>query len=125
MDMKTNRGKIWHENPLTIVPKVAEYLALASTLHVTSSSTLYCRANQLSFELAMVLPAELYAHIVQAIANPTPDHNTCTAAIAMRAWLGQQETRNPLMADNIARHAPGAGQKNREVLKGGKHNESA
>ena len=50
--------------------KVAEYLAFARQLNEESSMNDWVRANQLSWELAMWLPEEIYNAMVQAIANP-------------------------------------------------------
>lgn len=86
---------------------VAEYLALATVLTSQSSPEEYRRANELSWILAMLLPAKIYKHIVLSISSPNEKNNRLTAVIAVREHLGGTD----LTADDIAFHAPGAGGK--------------
>ena len=69
------------------------------------------RANQLSWELAMWLPEEIYIEAVNAIKNPIETCNALTAVVAVRKLLlGDQA--GSLNQAQIAFHAPGIG-KNR------------
>jgi len=89
--------------------KVAEYLALASQLKKDSSEADYIRANQLSWELAMWLPAEIYNQIMDAIVNPNDGANILTAVIGVRKLLLGHHA-GMLGSCNVGIHAPGAGE---------------
>src|SRR5690348_14203445 len=52
---------------------IAEYLALASALRDDSPQSNYQRANQLAFQLAMELDADLWRIVVRAVASGTVD----------------------------------------------------
>jgi hypothetical protein len=90
--------------------RVAEYLALARSLKVDSTESEYRKANQMSWELAMWLPEEVYKEMVNAIAKPNKDANELTTVISVRSLL-LQDKAGGLKADDIAHHAPGIGQK--------------
>lgn len=88
--------------------RVAEYLALARNLKEDSPSTDYQKANQLSWELAMWLPEDIYKEMVSSIATPNGKTNELSTVISVRRLLLQKEAGN-LTPDNIAHHAPGIG----------------
>lgn len=88
--------------------RAAEYLALAHRLKADSLQPDYERANQLSWELAMWLPTELYKKMTQAIASPSQDNNVLTVIIECRKLL-LKESAGTLNSESIASHAPGIG----------------
>jgi hypothetical protein len=99
-------------NALTIkiAEKIAEYLALLTQLDVKSPPEFFRRANQLSWELAMILPEEIYLEIAIAATNSGTEHNHCTAIIlARKAMLGV--VAGKLSPDHIVGHSPKAGNK--------------
>lgn len=100
----------WNRKVQEQATRVAEYLALARRLKKDSPETDYERANQLSWELAMWLPEEIYKQMTRAIATPGPDVNELTVSIAVRKLLLGDKAGN-LGPDNIAHHAPGIGKK--------------
>ena len=93
---------------MTTTEKIAEYLALAPTLEVSSSKAEYRRANELAYELAMTLPADVYREIVWAITNPGERYNPLTACIKTREVIMKLDG---LDANELAHHAPGIGKK--------------
>lgn len=98
----------WNRKVQEQAARVAEYLALARRLKEDSPELDYERANQLSWELAMWLPEEIYKQMTLAIATPSPDVNELTVSIAVRKLLLGDKAGN-LEPDNIAHHAPGIG----------------
>lgn len=91
--------------------KLADYLVLASQLKVNASPKEYHLANALSFELAMVLPAELYRSIGRALSTPSNKHNVMSVVVeARRLAMGIPMAGN-LTANDVIGHAPGAGRK--------------
>jgi hypothetical protein len=88
--------------------RVAEYLALARNLKENSSDTDYRTANQLSWELAMWLPEDIYKEMVSSIATPNEKTNELTTVVSVRKLLLHNRAGN-LTAENVARHAPGIG----------------
>jgi hypothetical protein len=100
----------WERKVQEQAARVAEYLALARRLKETSSEKDYERANQLSWELAMWLPEEIYKKMVQAIAAPNKDDNELEVAISVRKLLLGDKAEN-LSSKDIAHHAPGIGKK--------------
>lgn len=90
--------------------KVWEYLAIARILKEDSSEEEYKKANQLSRELAMRLPSELYKKTTNAIVNPTEENNPLSAVIEVRKLL-LKDNAGDLTSDNIAHNAPGIGRK--------------
>ena len=100
----------WNRKVQEQAARVAEYLALARRLKEDSPETDYERANQLSWELAMWLPEEIYKQMTLAIAIPGPEVNELTVSIAVRKLLLGDKAGN-LESANIAHHAPGIGKK--------------
>jgi hypothetical protein len=98
----------WNRKVQAQAERVAEYLALARRLKEESPESDYERADQLSWELAMWLPAEVYRQTTRAIATPSESENALTVIIAVRkVLLGNRAGQ--LVADDIAHHAPGIG----------------
>ena len=98
----------WNRKVQEQAARVAEYLALARRLKETSSESDYEHANQLSWELAMWLPEDIYKEATMAIARPNEGTNELTATISVRRLLLGKGAGN-LTADDIALHAPGIG----------------
>jgi len=90
--------------------RVAEYLALARNIKENSPDSDYRKANQLSWELAMWLPEDIYKEMVNAIVKPSDITNELTTVLSVRSLL-LKERAGKLMPDNIAHHAPGIGKK--------------
>jgi len=102
----------WNRKVQEQAARVAEYLALARRLKDTSSESDYEHANQLSWELAMWLPDEIYKQMTTAIVRPNQDVNPLSVAISVRKLLLGGKAGN-LGPDDVAHHAPGIGKKNR------------
>lgn len=105
---------LWDQKIRVEAGKVAEYLSLVNDLP-DNKSTLeaandYRRANQLTWELAMWLPDETYKSVVKSIVYPDEKTNTLSTIIQVREILLGNASGN-LNQDNIAFHAPGAGQR--------------
>ena len=98
----------WNRKVQSQAARVAEYLALARRLRESSPGADYERANQLSWELAMWLPDEVYRQMTRAIVNPNETVNELTVTIAVRKLL-LADKAGDLDADEIAHHAPGIG----------------
>jgi hypothetical protein len=92
---------------LDLAEKVAQYLVLAGTLDKTSPHEDYDRANELSLELAMLLPGPLYRCMVEAAAHPNGKVNPASVAVMMRSELVALD-EGVLTAEQVAFHAPGA-----------------
>ena len=90
--------------------RVAEYLALARNLKEDSPDSDYRKANQLSWELAMWLPEDIYKEMVGAIASPSKGTNELTTVVSVRSLLLKDKAGH-LTSENIAHHAPGIGKK--------------
>lgn len=90
--------------------RVAEYLALARGLKEDSPDSDYRKANQISWELAMWLPEDIYKEMVGAIVAPSEKANELTTTISVRKLLLKEKAGN-LAPENIAHHAPGIGKK--------------
>ena len=90
--------------------RVAEYMALARRLTIASLETDYERANQLSWELAVWLPDEIYKQMTTAIMQSNPDVNELSVTISVRKIL-LGEKAGSLSAVDIAHHAPAIGEK--------------
>ena len=90
--------------------RVAEYLALARSLKEDSPDSDYRKANQMSWELAMWLPEDIYKKMVSAIVTPSEKANELTTVISVRSLLLKEKAGN-LTSENIAHHAPGIGKK--------------
>lgn len=91
---------------LDLAEKVAQYLVLASTLDKTSPHEDYDRANELSLELAMLLPSAVYRAMIEACAHPSGKVNPAAVAIMMRSELIFPDEGN-LQAEHVAFHMPG------------------
>ena len=100
----------WNRKVQEQAARVAEYLALARRLKESSTESDYERANQLSWELAMWLPEEIYKQMTLAIANPNQDVNELSVSISVRRILLGDKAGN-LGPDHIAHHHPGIGKK--------------
>lgn len=86
---------------------VAQYLVMASSLDKSSALEDYDQANELSLELAMLLPGKIYRAMVQAAAHPDDKYNQGSVALMLRKELfAPQESE--LQPEHIAFHAPGA-----------------
>jgi hypothetical protein len=95
---------------LDLAEKVAQYLVLAGSLDKTSPLEDYDAANELSLELAMLLPAAIYRAMVEAATSPSSKANPASVAIMLR-----KELLAPLEGDlqpaQVVFHAPGAPEK--------------
>ncbi len=89
---------------------VAEYLALARNLKEDSPETDFRKANQLSWELAMWLPEDIYKEMVASIASPNEGTNMLTTVVSVRKLLLQKNAGN-LTDHDVAHHSPGIGKK--------------
>lgn len=87
---------------------VAEYLALCRSLRDDSPETDFRRANQMSWELAMWLPEDVYREMTLALVNPGPSRNELTTVISVRKLL-LGDKAGSLCSEEIAHHAPGIG----------------
>jgi len=92
---------------LDLAEMVAQYLVLAGTLDKTSPMEDYDRANELSLELAMLLPSAIYRAMVEAVGHPDGKVNPAAVAIMMRREL-LAPLEGDLQAAQIVFHAPGA-----------------
>ena len=90
--------------------RVAEYMALARDLKETSSEAEYRKANQLSWELAMWLPTDVYRSLGKALSKPDKEYNPLSVVISVRQVL-LGNTSGDLTQDDIIHHAPGISQK--------------
>ena len=102
----------WNRKVQEQAARVAEYLALARRLRESSPESDYERANQLSWELAMWLPEEIYKQMTHAIVRPDQGVNELSVTISVRKLLLGEKAGN-LGPDDIAHHVPGIGKKNR------------
>ncbi|HEV7913090.1 MAG TPA: hypothetical protein VGP22_04950 [Albitalea sp.] len=91
---------------LDLAEKVSQYLVLAGSLDKTSALEDYDAANELSLELAMLLPAAIYRAMVEATAHPDAKVNPATVAIMLRREL-LAPLEGDLQPNQIAFHAPG------------------
>lgn len=91
---------------LDLAEKVSMYLVLVGSLDKNSALDDFDRANQLSLELAMLLPANLYRQMVEAATHPNSKVNPASVAISMRTELIAPDEGN-LAAEQVAFHAPG------------------
>lgn len=90
---------------IDIVEKVAQYLVLAGALDKSSPLEDYERANELSLELAMLLPAPVYRSLVEAAAHPTERLNPSSVALMVRKALFDSDgEEQPVL---LAVHVPG------------------
>ena len=97
---------------LDLTEKVARYLVLAGTLDKNSAPDDYDMANELSLELAMVLPTAVYRAMVEAAAHPDGKVNPATVVVMMRnELLGPGEAE--LHPEQVVFHTPGVATKAR------------
>ena len=97
---------------LDLTEKVARYMVLAGTLDKNSAPDDYDMANELSLELAMVLPSAIYRAMVEAAAHPDGKVNPAVVAVLMRKeLLGVGEAE--LHPEQVAFHTPGVTSKPR------------
>lgn len=97
---------------LDLTEKVARYLVIAGTLDKNSAPDDYELANELSLELAMVLPSAIYRAMVEAAAHPDGKVNPASVAVMMRREmlsLGEAD----LQPEEVAYHTPGVATKPR------------
>jgi hypothetical protein len=80
--------------------KIAEYMALTRDLCATSSIEDYRKANHLSWELALWLPADIYRSVSKAMADPSQDTNIMSVIIDVRKLL-LDEKAGDLTQDQI------------------------
>ncbi|KQW37900.1 hypothetical protein [Rhizobacter sp. Root404] len=91
---------------LDLTEKVARYLVLAGTLDKNSAPDDYDMANELSLELAMVLPSAIYRAMVEAATHPDGKVNPAVVAVMMREQLlGADDPA--LHPEHVAIHTPG------------------
>lgn len=95
---------------LDLAEKVAQYLVLAGSLDKGSPLEDYDAANELSLELAMLLPAPIYRAMVEATAHPDAKVNLASVVIMMRKEL-LAPLEGDLQSAQVAFHAPGAVEK--------------
>jgi hypothetical protein len=94
---------------LDIIEKVAQYLVLAGALDKSSPLEDYERANELSLELSMLLPASVYRAVAEAAAHPTERVNPATVALMVRQTMfGSEGEEQPVL---LAVHVPGLTEK--------------
>jgi len=97
---------------LDLTEKVARYLVIAGTLDKNSAPDDYDLANELSLELAMVLPSTIYRAMVEAAAHPDGKVNPATVAVMMRRELLVLADAD-LQPEQVAFHTPGVATKPR------------
>ncbi len=97
---------------LDLTEKVARYLVIAGTLDKNAAPDDYDLANELSLELAMVLPAAIYRAMVEAAAHPDGKVNPASVAVMMRREL-LGTTDAELQPEQVAYHTPGVATKPR------------
>jgi len=99
---------------LDLAEKVAQYLVLAGSLDKASPLEDYDAANELSLELAMLLPSSIYRAMVEAAAHPDAKVNLASVVIMMRKEL-LAPLEGDLNAAQVVFHAPGAMEKPRST----------
>ena len=97
---------------LDLTEKVARYLVLAGTLDKNSAPDDYDVANELSLELAMVLPTPIYRAMVEAAAHPDGKINPATVVVMMRKEMLAAEDPE-LHPEQVVFHTPGVATKPR------------
>lgn len=93
---------------LDLAEMVAQYLVLAGTLDKASPLEDFDRANELSLQLAMLLPTSIYKAMVDAAQHPDAKCNPATVAVLMRREL-LAPLEGDLHAANVVFHAAGGG----------------
>jgi hypothetical protein len=97
---------------IDLTEKVARYLVLAGTLDKNSAPDDYDMANELSLELAMVLPSAIYRAMVEAAAHPDGKVNPATVAVMMRKEM-LASADDDLHPEQVVFHALGVATKPR------------
>lgn len=97
---------------LDMAAMVAQYLVVAGALDKGSAVEDFDHANELSLELAMLLPASIYRAMVEAAAHPDGRVNPAAVAVMMRRELLAMPDVD-LQPDQVAFHVPGAPPKSR------------
>lgn len=97
---------------LDLTEKVARYLVIAGTLDKNSAPDDYELANELSLELAMVLPSAIYRAMVEAAAHPDGKVNPASVAVMMRREMLSLAEAD-LQPEQVAYHTPGVATKPR------------
>jgi CO/xanthine dehydrogenase Mo-binding subunit len=92
---------------LDITEKVARYLVIAGTLDKNSAAEDYDVANELSLELAMVLPASIYRAMVEAASHPDGKVNPGVVAVMVRKEF-LADGNAELHPEQVAFHTPGS-----------------
>jgi hypothetical protein len=92
--------------------KVAEYMALQINLKENSSQNEYDRVNQLGWELAMWLPADIYKKVVKAATSPTPKERFEAVIEVRKLLLG--DNAGDLTWNDVMFHAPGIGRNKKQ-----------
>ena len=97
---------------LDLTEKVARYLVIAGTLDKNSAPDDSELANELSLELAMVLPSAIYRAMVEAAAHPDGKVNPASVAVMMRREMLSLAEAD-LQPEQVAYHTPGVATKPR------------
>jgi hypothetical protein len=97
---------------LDLTEKVARYLVLAGTLDKNSAPDDYDMANELSLELAMVLPTPIYRAMVEAAAHPDGTVNPATVVVMRKEMLANAGDPE-LHPEQVVFHTPGVATKPR------------
>lgn len=90
---------------LDLAEKVSQYLVVAGSLDKHSPIEDFERANELSLELAMLLPTVIYRSMVEAATHPNAKCNPASVAIMMRSELIAPD-EGTLAAEHVAFHSP-------------------
>lgn len=85
---------------------VAQYLVIAGTLDKASAPEDYDQANELSLQLAMLLPGRIYRAMVQAAAHPDAKINQASVALMVRRELFDP-LDSDLQPEQVGFHAAG------------------
>jgi len=93
---------------LDLAEMVAQYLVLAGTLDKASPLEDFDRANELSLQLAMLLPTSIYRAMVEAVQHPDGKCNPASVAIMMRREL-LAPLEGDLQSVQVVFHAAGGG----------------
>ena len=88
--------------------KVAEYMAAARDLSENDSPERYSQVNQLSWELALWLPTDIYRNMGQALTARSPQANELTVLMQVRKHL-LGESAGSLSSEEVVVHSPGVG----------------
>ena len=88
--------------------KVAGYMARARALREEGTPEEYEKANTLSWELALWLPAETYRSLGKAISKPDEKTNPLSVVVEVRKIL-LGAAAGGLTSNDIIHHAPGIG----------------